>query len=553
MDQQTFNPQSEDPSSVDTYRSKDSLQVDANSLTNAPTASSNWRLKLVVFLAGAVLMGLEMAGSRVLATHFGSSIYVWGAIISVFLAALATGYYSGGIIADRKPTFLLLNVLLFVAGCWLMVMPLYANLICRGVRAVNFGERLNPLISTIILFGGPSVLLGMVSPFAVRLAARELERIGNVSGRLYALSTVGSIAGTLLTAFWLIPLIGVRTLLQGLGFSLVVLTLVVLPKSRKLMTTAVPLALLVFILSTFIGPTMLSKLRPNPRQIVFEADSAYHHIQVVDDDRSNARFLNFNNYTESGISLTAPFATRLAYTDAFQLARIFQPELQHVLIIGGGGGVGARKFVTDDPGVVVDLVEIDPMVIDVGQRFFYLQNDQRLRVHSEDGRSFVRNATQRYDLVVLDAYTIGGQIPFHLTTLEFMLELKSVLKPTGVVLANINSALEGPRSKILRSEYKTMAAVFPELYLFPLGASPVTEGDREELQRRRNVILVAVSNQRAFSREEIAKLADQLLAAGKVKTANFSNDARQLLTWPVNTADVPLLTDDYAPVDTMLF
>ena len=161
--------------------------------------------------------------------------------------------------------------------------------------------------------------------------------------------------------------------------------------------------------------------------------------------------------------------------------------------------------------------------------------------------------TQRYDLVVLDAYTIGGQIPFHLTTLEFMRELKAILKPGGVVLANINSALEGPRSMILRSEYKTMASVFPELYLFPLGAAPITEDDTEELQRRRNVILVAVADQRSLVREQVVELSDRLVAAGKVKTTNFANDARQLFTRRVNTTNVPLLTDDYAPVDTMLF
>ena len=268
-----------------------------------------------------------MAGSRVLATHFGSSIYVWGAIISVFLAALAAGYYSGGVIADRKPTFLLLNVLLLIAGCWLLVMPLYANWICRIIRSVNFGERLNPLLATVLLFGGPSVLLGMVSPFAVRLAARELEKIGNVSGRLYALSTVGSIVGTLTTAFWLIPLIGVRTLLQALGTSLIVMTLVVIPKSKRVLTVAGPLVIMVFVASVFLLPAMRTRFRPEPRQVIFEADSAYHHIQVVDDTRANARFLNFNNYTESGISLAPPYETRLRYTDAFQLARIFRPNL----------------------------------------------------------------------------------------------------------------------------------------------------------------------------------------------------------------------------------
>src|SRR5215510_12234086 len=131
-----------------------------------------WRLRLVVFVAGAVLMGLEMTGSRVLAIHFGSSIYVWGAIIGIFLAALSIGYYSGGKLADRRPSFSSLNVLLMIAGVWLMLIPFYANAVCRVLLRFNPGERLGPLFATLILFGAPSVLLGMVSPYAVRLAAQ---------------------------------------------------------------------------------------------------------------------------------------------------------------------------------------------------------------------------------------------------------------------------------------------------------------------------------------------------------------------------------------------
>ena len=522
----------------------------ASSITATQVTHDGWRLKVVVFISGAVLMGLEMAGSRVLATHFGSSIYVWGAIISVFLAALAGGYYSGGIIADRRPTFLLLNVLLLIAGCWLLVIPLYANWICRAVRYINFGERLDPLIATILLFGGPSVLLGMVSPFAVRLAARSLDKIGNLSGRLYALSTVGSIAGTLITAFWLIPLIGVRTLLQALGTCLVVLTFVVIPKSRKPIIAA-PLA--IFVGCMILFPLVQLRLQTENQQIIFEADSAYHHIQVVDNAQTNSRFLRFNNYTESGISLTAPNETLLHYTNAFQLGRIFSRSVERVLIIGGGGGVGARKFVSDDPRVVVDLVEIDAMVVDVGRKFFYLQNSDRLRVHTDDGRRFVRKTSDQYDLVILDAYTIGGQIPFHLTTQEFMREVKAKLKPGGVVVANIYCALGGPRSRVLRSEYKTMLSVFPEVHLFPLGEAPQNDQDVRYFQARRSVILVAVADQRSWTKEQIISMADRLASEGIVRTFGFTSDARQLLTRRVNTEDVPLLTDDYAPVDTMLF
>ena len=519
-------------------------------LTSVQPIDPGWRLKLVVMIAGAVLMALEITGSRVLATHFGSSIYVWGAIIGVFLAALAGGYYSGGVIADRKPTFFVLNIILLVAGCWLLVIPFYANWLCRAVRYVNLGERLDPLVATVLLFGGPSVFLGMVSPFAVRLAARTVENIGNLSGKLYALSTVGSIAGTLITAFWLIPAFGVRALLSAFGACLVFLPLIVLPKTRKAPLMIAPIVVLITAAVFFAArPVRLSRA---DQKILYEGDSAYHHILVLDDLRSNTRYLQFNNQVESAIDLNPPHETRAAYTDAFQLARIFQPDLQRVLIIGGGGGVGARKFVSDDWKVVVDLVEIDQRVVDVSYRFFHLKPDPRLRLHTDDGRSFVRSTTEKYDLVVLDAYTIGGQIPFHLTTQEFMREIKGVLKPSGVVLANINGTLDGPRSRIVRSEYKTLATVFSSLYVFPLPRE-AERGQNKQLDPalRRNVILIATDS--GPTADEIMRSAEILFRNGTVRTRTFMEDTRNLMTTPFRITDVPLLTDDYAPVDTMLF
>ena len=511
-----------------------------------------WRLKLVVFVSGAVLMGLEMTGSRVLAIHFGSSIYVWGAIIGIFLAALSLGYYSGGMLADRKPTFYLLNILLLIAGFWLMLIPFYANAICRAVLQLNPGERLGPLLSTMILFGGPSVLLGMVSPYSVRLAAREIERMGNVSGRLYALSTFGSIAGTLLTAFWLIPAIGVRTLLQVLGLCLILLPLAVLPRSYKRKALALGSILLAPTL-IFLNSRSITPAQPH-QTILFEGDSPYHYIKVVDDKQRNTRFLQFNNYVEGAIDLTPPYETRVSYTNAFHLARVFKQDPQNILIIGGGGGIGARKFVMDDERVVVDLVEIDQKVVDLSARYFYLAPGPRLRIHVEDGRNFVRRTTNRYDVVILDAFTIGGQIPFHLTTQEFMREIKQVLAPGGVLLANINGTLQGSRSRILRSEYKTVATVFESVYLFPhLYESERKQGSSIDPNRSRNIILIAVDGPERWSRESIVAIAAVLENTGRVHTTTFLEDAHQFYTGNLLTNDVPLLTDNYAPVDTMVF
>lgn len=491
-------------------------------------------------------MGLEMTGSRILAIHFGSSIYVWGAIIGIFLAALSIGYYSGGMLADLRPSFYPLNALLLVAGCWLLLIPFYANPVCRFLLRFNPGDRLGPLLATLILFGGPSVLLGMVSPYSVRLAAQTVERIGNVSGSLYALSTFGSIAGTLLTAFWLVPALGVRALLQSLGLCLLVLPLMVLPWSTK------KAAVVVLFASTLI---VLSYYRAVPAQgVIYEGDSAYHYIKVADDKQRNIRFLQFNNYIEGAIDLNPPYDTRVSYTNAFPLARLFNPKLTNILIIGGGGGIGARKFVNDDPNVVVDLVEIDQRVVDLGLKYFYLEPGNRLRIHVEDGRNFIRRSQTKYDLVILDAFTIGGQIPFHLTTREFFDEIKQTLSPEGVVLANINGTMRGRRSRIMRSEYKTLGRVFPNVYVFPyLHETERQNNGNLDQDRPRSIILIAVNRHTRWDKATVIALAPFLVDTNLVRTPAFLEDARQLFTADLPTDDVPLLTDDYAPVDTMVF
>lgn len=506
----------------------------------------------MVLVAGAVLMGLEMTGSRVLAIYFGSSIYVWGAIISIFLASLSLGYYAGGVVADRRPSFSFLNLILIVAGLWLLVVPFYANRVCRGVLTLNLGERFGPLAATILLFGGPSILLGMVSPYAVRLAARSVESMGNVSGKLYALSTFGSILGTLLTAFWLIPALGARTLLQVMGVALVASSLFVLAGSRLRKTVNVALIA--------ISPSLLllnfgARIQTRTNQtLLYEGDSAYHYILVVDDPQRGGRYLQFNNYVEGGIDLNPPHDTRVSYTNSFPLARLFNPQLSRVLIIGGGGGIGARKFVSDDPNVVVDQVEIDPKVVELSYKYFYLQAGPRLHVHVEDGRHFVRTTKEKYDLVVLDAFTIGGQIPFHLTTREFMQEIRSILSPGGVVLANINGSLAGSRSRIMRAEYKTMSQVFESVHLFPhlVDAERGQSGPLNP-SRTRSLILVAVNGPGSWTRETIKQLALELQSAGLVKTPSFLEDAAQYSIDRPVLDDVPVLTDDYAPVDTMVF
>ena len=176
-----------------------------------------------------------------------------------------------------------------------------------------------------------------------------------------------------MTAFWLVPALGVRALLQILGLCLLLLPPIVVISLRRKIKLAAGVVLFTSLL------LLVSYVRNVPAQgVIYEGDSAYHYIKVVDDKQRNIRFLQFNNYVEGAIDLNAPYDTRVSYTNAFHLARIFKPALKNILIIGGGGGIGARKFVADDPNVVVDLVEIDQRVVDLSLRYFQLEPERSL-------------------------------------------------------------------------------------------------------------------------------------------------------------------------------
>ena len=177
-------------------------------------------LNIVVFVSGAVLMGLEIVGSRVLAPYFGNSIFVWGSLISVVMAALSVGYYWGGWLSAREPSYSRLLILLVIPGVLIFLLPFIYPTVNEWIAGIDFGTRLNPLIASSIYFLLPGVFLGTISPYVIRLAATQLSTVGSTAGTLYAVSTCGSIFGTLLTAFYLIPLIGVSNIIHFLGYDI---------------------------------------------------------------------------------------------------------------------------------------------------------------------------------------------------------------------------------------------------------------------------------------------------------------------------------------------
>ena len=519
-----------------------------------------------VFLAGAVLLGVELAASRVLAPFFGNSIFVWGALIGVVLAGLSVGYWTGGALADRIPApQLLLFVLALGAGATMLV-PVIDDAVLEAIVRWDPGPRLNPLLAAILLFGVPSVVLATATPIAVRLRARSLASVGKTAGRLFAVSTAGSIAGTFVTAFWLIPELGTNQLLGILATALFVAAAVVALGEGMLVSALAVFAL--FVGSVFatlaLAPdtggrlsgvaaqnwSPLYRLRgqgdvvqapPEGFRLVYAKNTRYHGLTVVDDDDS--RHLRFESSFQSGMYRADPFRTRYRYTDYLQLALAYNPGARNVLFIGLGGGSAQKRIWRDFPNLQLQVVELDPVVVDVAYRYFRLPHSPRLRVQAEDGRRYLARTKKKWDAIIIDAY-FSDSLPFHLTTVEFLELVRSRLSPGGVVASNLIGAVAGEGSKLFRSMYRTYRAAFPTVAVHPV-ILPDEDGPL------RNIIAVAT---------EGAAPGKDVLAARWAETrrrvpraVDLSRAVRDRVDSLIQTRDVPVLTDDYAPTDSLLF
>ncbi|MDZ4654995.1 MAG: fused MFS/spermidine synthase [Coriobacteriia bacterium] len=512
-------------------------------------------LYFVVFSCGACLMGLELLGARVLAPVMGNSIYVWGSVIASFMAAMSVGYWLGGAISDRFGASRSLGVVIGSAGIWTALSPLVADATLEW--AGTLGPRVGSLVATALIFTGPAFLLAMVSPMGVKLAsAKGLGRIGRSAGSLYAISTAGSIFGTLATAFWLIPLAQVEPLTIGIGIALVVIAFVSLglpqPHSddvapRELGVRWMGVTVVLAILGAVLGGGMLLRMGPDTstnsdgEAVIFRQDTQYHRITVTEAD--GVRYLRFDKSRQSGIDLSDGYTSVIAYPNYLHLALAANPGARNVLVLGLGGGAVTKRMWLDYPEIAIDSVEIDPIVVEVAERYFGLPDDERLTTSIMDARRYVQQSDELYDIIIIDAY-YADSLPFHLTTEEFFLEVKSRLAPGGVIAYNVISAVEGEHSELFRSMYRTATGVYDHLWVFPIGI-----GENGALGANRNIIVLATDADLAESelRDRIANKVD-----GRVKIDDFETFAADLYTGIVPLADVPKLTDEFAPTDSLI-
>jgi spermidine synthase len=493
---------------------------------------------IVVFVSGAVLMALEIVGSRVLAPYFGSSIFVWGSLISVVMTALSIGYYWGGWLSTREPSYGKLAVLLVIPGIAIFFLPFFYPTINEWIAGMDLGNRLSPLAACSALFLLPGVFIGTISPYVIRLAATQLHTVGSTAGTLYAVSTCGSILGTLLTAFYLIPALGVSNIIHSLGITLVCLSLVVVPLirlQRVTMTWAVTASWLLFgSLNMLSTPAAWAKT-------LLQKDTFYHRIRVEEDDE--ARYMYFDRTLQSAMTLKDPAALRLVYSRYTSLGLTFRPDAKKILIIGLGGGSIPKKLNKEFPNLEIDAIELDPEVIKVAKDYFNVKESKTLRLHAQDGRLFLTRTQNQYDIIMLDAYFTDA-MPFHLATKQFFELAQKKLTPNGIVVANLISAVTGPSGKIARSFVRTKRQVFPQTYVF---AS--RRPDNVSLETVQNVIVISTRDKQRVDIKDIVKRAaalDKGLFPDPIQDIAVAYYDRPL------PEDVPVLTDDYAPTDNLL-
>ncbi|MDD3642243.1 MAG: fused MFS/spermidine synthase [Candidatus Krumholzibacteria bacterium] len=475
-------------------------------------------VRLAVIAAGAAVLAVEIAGARLFGPYYGAGLYLWSAMIGIALGALSLGYLLGGRLADRGATAGGLAAVIGAAGLWTAVSPWMLRPVLAA--AGMLGLRAAVLFSAAVLFFPPLMLLGMITPYAVRLRASRLEEAGRSAGEIYALSTIAGVAAAIATGFVLIPAAGAARLVfltgavllaaAGIGFALS-------PRGRILAFAAI---LIVAAAALRLDPNG----SPDPgRGLLAVAESPYGEIRVVEKDGLRLMLIDGGVHTEVDAQT---LRSRSPYVDVLELAGTFFNEPGRMLVVGLGGGAVVRQYAR--AGWEIDAVEIDPVVTRLAISHFGLE-PETARIHHMDGREFLMRNDAEYDLIIVDAFG-SSSIPFHLVTEEAFALFGARLAPRGVIAMNVIAS--GWDDVLVRSLAATMGRVFSQVRVLPMAEPPDQLG---------NLILLASSRELEPVEEP------------PVPEDRFSPEYHRAHAWDnrfeVDPAGVRVLTDDANPVD----
>ena len=498
-----------------------------------------------VLISGGAVMVYEFLAVRFLARFFGSSLDVWAAVIAVLLVALSLGYALGGLLADRFGATRPIAVVLMLAGVTGGFMEAIAVRVGERLLETDAAVMWHPYIAAALASFVPIAALGAVLPQAIGLRAARTGRLGAAAGWMAALSTVGSILGVMLTVHVLLPRIGVRETLYG--------------TSGVLLVTG--LALFVCDLRRASAGALIVLLAPLSAgaQVIFEDYSAYHHILV--EDVANKRILRFDDAEQSTMLLADVYAGGFEYTEFFHVPVLLDPTITSVLFVGLGGGTGPKVFLRDYPHMRVEVVEIDPMVVEVARDFFSLPSDPRLQVVTRDGRVHLQRGRRTYGAIIMDAYAsgrYGAYLPPHLVTREFFDLAWQRLENGGSLVYNVVGAFPGDSQDLVQGIYATLGMTFQAVYAFGARTSVNTvfvaqkidpRGLRQDGTRDGRGWPQDPWLRHPLSAGELAGLARTLMDGGLVKSPQFDRRVTQFSGIQGVAAAGPVYTDNYAPVD----
>jgi spermidine synthase len=483
-------------------------------------------LPLLVFVVGTGSLGAEIAAVRLLAPYFGASTIVWANTIGIVLVALSIGYWLGGRLADRHPHMRGLCLMALAAAALLALVPFAADpLLDVAVEAldeISAGAFIGSLLAVLVLVAVPVLLLGAVSPYAIRLAVTKVEEAGTVAGRLYALSTAGSLAGTLVSALLLIPLVGTR---RTFLFFALAIALVAVWGLRPVRRYALAPAAIAALIALPVGT--LKAADTDGGRVIHEAETEYQYARVIEYPDGH-RTLELNEgQAQHSVYHRDTVLTGDVWDGHLVLgfAALDEPP-GRVAILGNAAGTTSRAYEEFFPRTRVDGVEIDAELSDIGREYFDM-NNPRLHLYHEDARPFLRRIDADYDQISVDAYR-QPYIPFYLTTVEFFESVRDRLRPGGVVVVNAGHP-EGQDDleKVLSA---TIGEVFPNVLRDPIEDT--------------NTLIVA--SEAPLSADRLRQAADTM-PAGLRATALA---AARRIEPPLRGGDV--YTDDKAPVEWLI-
>lgn len=480
-----------------------------------------YKMKITVFLCGALGMILELVAARTLSPYVGSSNLIWTTIIGIMLTSMSIGYWLGGKIADKKPNINLLALFILIGAFFTSLIPILETILVKPLSETFSQLVFVAIICSTLVFGVPSFILAMVSPFAVKLEDKEHKDIGKTSGRISSLSTIGSIVGTFIAGFVLIPNLGVRMLILIITILLFGLSFIIFDKKNIKFCCCMFICLITLIGLNYYGKVIFEKDNPD---IIADVDSEYSRILIKSLSVGETKYKTMQVDTgyESYINqeTNEMGAAYLYYYDLFDY---YNKNAKSTLMIGGAAYTYPTYYLGKYQDKTIDVVEIDDKMTELAKSEFGLDTDNlNLKIYHQDGRSFLNSTNNKYDTILIDAFK-GLNAPFELTTYEALQKVKNALNDNGMVITNIISSLEGKDSDFIKYEYSTYKAVFSDVKLFKVLNLEDTG--------KQNLILVGFKNGKNIDEKKYEEYKELL----NMEIVDFSSDKE-------------IVTDHFSPI-----